>query len=148
MPRPKFPAESRRAHSVRDPEVPLVEKVRADLGVEVEMLVVMAAILAVEVASVEEEDTPSVPTSVEKRMPAPMPFATVPVAVWEMERTSEMELVLASSMRAESAGRTGVEPQARVVEAKGEDVPVRMKVAPWLPKTEPCAVRPPPKSAP
>ena len=59
VPRPKLPPESSRAHSFKAPPVVfLVEKVRADFGVEVEMSVVTAAILAVDVASVEEEVTP------------------------------------------------------------------------------------------
>jgi len=58
VPRPKLPPASSLAHSVKEPVVPLVEKVRADFGVEVEMSVVTAAILAVDVASVEEDVTP------------------------------------------------------------------------------------------
>ena len=84
----------------------------------------------------------------EKRMPAPMPFATVPVAVWEMEKMSVIEPMLASWTRAERAGNTGVEPQARVVEEREEEVPILMNEPPWFPKMLPCTPSPPPKRAP
>ena len=63
-----------------------------------------------------------------KRRPVPIPLTMVPVAVWEMERTSVMEPMLASWTVARSAGRTvGVPLAVNVVEARPVEVPIRRK---------------------
>ena len=108
VPRPKRPILSSRMNSVREPAVFLLEKVRTEDGVVAETLVRRDAILEVEVAF-------PLASSFEKSSPAPMPFAAVDEAKWEMFNTSTTEALLESITEAESAEKLESEVVANMV---------------------------------
>ena len=86
-----------------------------------------------------------------KSIPVPLPSVDSVVeekARCERENTSVMPAFAASTPVALSAGAMPRLPQARVVEAIGELVPMRKNEPPWLPKILPCTPRLPPKRPP
>ena len=134
VPMPRFPEALSLIPSVRSPVVPFTKNARSAAGVEVETLVKMEAIRAVEVAVVVALSQLASAHHVEpeNRSPVPIPLAMVPVALWCKFKTSVSAFRLVSERKTESA----------VVVASDVEALVRETLSPAPKKPVPPTLRP------